>query len=560
MKFLNYIRRGTTYEDIEPDEIFMDAANLPGFDAQRLEGRIERPIKPAAFRNFVLAAVAVIVVYASQLAYLQIVSFESFSARAEQNRLEQSTVIADRGRILDRNGVALAENTPTEDGYALRAYPLKDAAAHLVGYVSYPKKDENGHWYQSATEGVSGVEHIYDSRLRGENGLLISEIDATEDVVSGSVVRQPISGSDLTLSIDSELQRELFAAIKARADESGWRGGAGVIMDIETGEVLALTSYPSFSNEVMSSGVGEEIDGYLTSSASPLLNRATSGLYAPGSVVKPFVAVAALEENIISPEKQILSTGSISIPNPYDETKSTIFRDWRAHGLVDMRRAIAVSSDVYFYVVGGGFEGQRGLGISRIDRYMRMFGFGETTGSALEGEAEGVVPNPDWKAENFDGEQWFLGNTFHTSIGQYGFEVTVLQLARSTAALQSGTLVTPTLLKDERGERQILDINPLHLKIAREGMRLAVTEGTAQALSVEGLRVAGKTGTAEVGTRNEFSNSVIIGVFPYENPRYSFALLMERAKAGTLQGAPAAMRPVLEWIVKNRPEMTLTRE
>ncbi len=221
-----------------------------------------------------------------------------------------------------------------------------------------------------------------------------------------------------------------------------------------------------------------------------------------------------------------------------------------------MREALAVSSDVYFYAVGGGYEDQRGLGISAIDSWMRRFGFGSETGVVLENEAAGVIPNPSWKADTFDGEQWFLGNTYHTSIGQYGFQTTVLQLARSIAALgNGGVLLTPTIVRGESQGKTVLPVAEEHLAVVREGMRLAVTSGTAAALALPDVSVAAKTGTAEVGARKEFINSLIVGFFPADEPRYAFAVVMERAKAGTTAGAPLVMREVLSWISSERPEM-----
>ena len=134
----------------------------------------------------------------------------------------------------------------------------------------------------------------------------------------------------------------------------------------------------------------------------PLLNKVIAGAYTPGSIIKPFLALAALKENIIDPEKIIVSTGSITVPNPYNPSLPSVFTDWKAHGEVDMRRAIEVSSNVYFYHIGGGYEDQEGLGIERIDDYMRHFGFGGHSGVALPGELSGVVPNPEWKREVFN--------------------------------------------------------------------------------------------------------------------------------------------------------------
>lgn len=552
------IRRKSQYQDIAPDEILIDAQNLPGFDSSRLEGRIERPIEEKTFRNFLLIALAIGLVFLLQLAKLQVVDAEALKERAAANHLSQSMIIAERGLITDRFDTPLALNEWREDlGFVVRDYPFSEATAHVLGYVSYPKRDGNGHWFQTNTEGLAGIEQVFDGVLRGKNGVSIRETTATGEEVSGSTVRAPVQGTRIALSLDAELQQALYDALKTRTEESGFIGGSGVIMDAHTGEVYALASYPSFDPEVVSIGAPREaIAEYVLDESAPFLDRAVSGLYTPGSVVKPFIALAALDEDVVSPEKSIYSSGSISVPNRYNPDNPTIFRDWKVHGWVDAREAIAVSSDVYFYAIGGGFEDQPGLGISSIEKYMRLFGFESETDLPLEGEATGVIPTPSWKSKTFDGEQWFLGNTYHTAIGQYGFQTTAIQLARATTALANGgVLVEPSLVYGVFGERANLDFDESDMLVVQEGMRRAVTTGTAQALNVPGITAAGKTGTAEVGAQKEFINSLIIGFFPYEEPRYVFAVVMERAKAGTPQGAPAAMKNIFEWIAENRPEM-----
>lgn len=554
-----FLQRRRQYQAIEPDEILIDAANLPAYDTNRLEGKIERPIASRTFSVFALLVLILLVVFSGQLVYLQVFEHDSLIARAEENRLSHTSVIAERGRILDRNGEVIAENIPGETPTSTpeRSYRLGEAGSVVVGYVSYPKQDQNGYWYQDKTNGVSGIELLLNEELSGKNGIRIAETDARGNTVSGSVVRNPQAGEDISLTLDAGVQTALYEAIRSRANDAGWQGGTGAILDIETGEVMALVSYPSYDPDVMSKGVPKkEVERLLSDPRSPFLDRAVAGLYTPGSVVKPFVAIGALEEAVISPEKQILSTGSISIPNPYEPEKPSVFKDWKAHGWVDMRHALAVSSDVYFYAIGGGYKDQQGLGIAAIEKYMRLFGFASPTGFAIPGEEAGVIPNPEWKAETFDGERWFLGNTYHTSIGQYGFQLTLMQLLRATAAIANGgTLVTPIIEHGKTGEKKSIPLEQKNIDIVQEGMRLAVTEGTATALAVPGVRVAGKTGTAEVGVRKEFINSLVIGFFPYEKPKYAFAVAMERAKAGTGTGAPAVMSEVLRYLVENRKEM-----
>lgn len=551
--------RRKKYSALEPDEIFIDSQNLPEFDAHHLEGRIERPLSARVYQNLLIAGGILFILFASQSFVLGVWNSEFYAEWAQDNRLKHDSIIAERGLITDRNGIRLALNTSSTTESTLRSYPLGEATAHLTGYVSYPRRDQNGFWYQDEIIGLSGIEAVYNDTLRGQNGTLIQETDATGGMVSGSVLRVPQAGRDAVLSIDADLQKATYAFLKERV-EAAFKGGAVAIMDIETGELYALVSYPSYDPEVMSTGEPRSlVQSYITDSRSPFVDRAVTGLYTPGSIVKPFVALAALEEKVVTPQKTYVSTGKLVVPNPYDPEKPSIFKDWRAHGAVDMREAIAVSSDVYFYIVGGGFGTDRGLGISAIDKYAALFGFGTKTGFPLEEEPNGTVPSPSWKAEVFDEPVWRVGDTYNTAIGQYGWQVTLLQTVRAVAALANGgELVQPTILKGSSTERTKLSIDPANLEIVLEGMRRAVTKGTAQSLSVPGFQVAAKTGTAETGARKEYTNSLVIGFFPYDKPRYAFSVILERSKAGTLVGAPALMREVLLWIQEHRPEMTST--
>jgi penicillin-binding protein 2 len=287
----------------------------------------------------------------------------------------------------------------------------------------------------------------------------------------------------------------------------------------------------------------------------PFLNRAVDGLYTPGSIVKPYIALGALTEGIIDPGTVIVTTGSISIPNPYDQTKSTTFKDWKNLGPLDMRHALAMSSDVYFYTVGGGYKDQKGLGITNIDKYLKMFGFGSTTlPSFVEGKA-GTIPTPDWKKRTF-GEDWFLGDTYHTSIGQYGVQVTPIQIIRGVAAIANGgTILTPTILKGEDlPVDHVVDIPAKNFEVVREGMRLGVLQGTGVILNEPFVHLATKSGTAELGESRQKVNSWITGFWPYENPKYAFAVTLEKGSAHNLVGSAAAMKQELEWMDKNTPE------
>ena len=280
----------------------------------------------------------------------------------------------------------------------------------------------------------------------------------------GIIGAQEAFGIKQLADLDSE-EADLIAQAKA-AQESGYTGGVGLIVDVRDGSILSAVTYPDFDANVMTSATDTEtIQKYLTDSRSVFLHRYTSGLYAPGSIVKPVFALAALNEKIITPEEKILSTGSLSVPNPYNKDKPTIFRDWKAHGYTDVREAIAVSSDVYFYTVGGGVPGKPGLGISRLRDYAKAFGLSETLQNSFFSSKQSVIPDPEWKKKVF-GEDWLLGNTYHSSIGQYGFQVTPLELVRAVATIANGgILVTPHVALDLQTSTTSLDLDQKNLKV-----------------------------------------------------------------------------------------------
>tara|TARA_Y100000310_G_scaffold288684_1_gene314540 strand:- start:8790 stop:10460 length:1671 start_codon:yes stop_codon:yes gene_type:complete len=542
--------------EIAPDEIFLDSSNLPEFDTTQFEGRFEKSIGKQTFLLLGLVCVLVGILFIAKLWTLQVTDGETYVLQSDQNRLSHSLVFAERGVIYDRNGVEIAWNVPSEDSdFSLRAYDDRPGLGHVVGYVGYPLKDKSGTYYQEEFSGIAGVEKALDNRIGGHNGLKIIETDVFGSLQSESSVYMPEDGEDITLTVDARLNEALYGFIRDLALNVGFVGGSGVLMDVESGEIITLVSYPEYSSQVLVDGVPkEEVQQYVNDSRKPFLNRAVAGLYTPGSIVKPFLAVGVLEEGIINPEKEILSTGSISVPHPYAPGKFSVFKDWKVHGLVDMRDAISVSSNVYFYTVGGGFESQKGIGIEKIGEYMKAFGIGVRSGIELSPEADGVVPNPEWKEANFLGDEWRLGDTYNTSIGQYGFQITPVQAVRAVSAIANrGTLMTPTLVLGEETEKDVVGVDDAHLKIVQEGMRRAVTSGTARSLAVPGIKIAAKTGTAEVASKR-LVNSWIIGFFPYESPRYAFAALMERGPSGGVTGAPFVMREFFEWMGANTPE------
>ncbi len=551
--------RKFSYRDIAPDEIFLDARNAPRFDKHQLEGRLEKPISERTPRMVGGLFLLVVLIFSGQLFLLQVKNGDAYLDQSENNSLRHDVLFADRGIIYDRNGVELAWNEPnTEDEYSLRKYNSLSGLAHVLGYVTYPQKDERGYYFQQEYVGTTGVEEGYEELLSGENGIRIRERDVFLDVVSESTINEPHNGDDVILTIDARVQHNLYEFIRDLALRTGFQGGAGVLMDIHTGEIIALTSYPEYSPQVMTDGDDRErINRYLENQYTPFLNRATNGLYTPGSIVKPFVALGALNEEVITPEKTILSTGSIRLPNPYNPELFSIFTDWKAHGNVNVKDALAVSSNIYFYEVAGGYEDQIGIGITKLEEYIRAFGVGERTNIKGISEVDGVVPNPDWKEENFEDGVWRVGDTYNTAIGQYGFQVTPIQMARAVAGIASGgELVRPKINLNEKTQKSSVSINVSseHLETVQDGMRLGVTAGIAQALNVPFVKVAAKTGTAELGVSKKLVNSWITGFYPYLDPQYAFAVVMERGPSTNLTGAVFVMRNLLEWMALEAPE------
>jgi len=548
-------RSGNTGE-IYPDEIFLDARNMPTFDTQQFEGRIEKPISERSL--FALAAVFFLMFFiiGGKLYSLQINQGQGFLKRSLVNTIRLFPVFPERSSIKDRNGKLLAWNNGLE-----RKYIESPGFSHILGYLGHSDATSTDVFTISATSsvGIDGAEKIFNKQLAGTPGLKISEIDALGRMSSENVRQEPVAGRPIALAVDSVIQSKLHEIIAKVAVDRGFTGGAGVIMDVNTGELIALTSYPEFSSQIFSDGKDRTlINKTLSDKRTPFLDRAVSGLYAPGSIIKPFMALGALNEGVISPQKEILSTGQLVIPNPYDKEKPTVFKDWKAHGWISMKQGIAESSDEYFYQIGGGYKDQKGLGIANIEKYARLFGFGEKTWIEFEDEGLGNIPSPEWKAKTFKGEAWRIGDTYHTVIGQYGFLVTPIQAARAIAAIATnGKLLRPTLVKTDENKAKVEKIIKLPQEdydVVKEGMRMSAESGTGKALNLDYLKLAVKTGTAELGVSKAKVNSWVVGFFPYEHPKYAFAIVMEAGPVHNTIGGVYVMRQLFDWMFWDAPE------
>ncbi len=553
------LRRFTkrTRSEIYPDEILLDSQNPSDFDRDRFEGRIERPLtrRSVRFAGVVLSVVLLLLVV--RAADLQIIQGTAYAKEANDNQLAQKVIVADRGIIADRNGIPLAYNERAQvtDEFAERKYSTFRGVSNIVGYGKPPAKDSSGTYYRDVFEGTDGIEAAYNTQLAGVNGQKLSETNARGQIVSESVEMAPQSGQKITLSIDANVTQGLYDTLATIAEQSHFHGAAAVIMNVQTGELLAMTTYPEYDSQALTDGDAAAISTFNTNPDLPFLNRAIDGLYSPGSIVKPVMAIAGLTEGVINENTQITSTGSISVPNPYDKAHPSVFKDWRVNGTMTVRDALAVSSDVFFYEVGGGFKNQPGIGIDKIDHYLRLFGFGTTTGLFGFTEPKGVISSVAWKEANFPGDPWRIGDTYHTAIGQYGTQVTPLQAVREAAAVANGgKLLTPTLIASSTPTFTQLNLPAENFAIAREGMHQGVQKGIAGAVKFGFVDVAAKTGTAQVGAQNQYQNSWMIGFWPYDNPKYAYAMVMEKGPAGTSIESPSAMGQFFMWLNQNAPQ------
>lgn len=441
---------------------------------------------------------------------------------------------------------------------AVRKYEDGLIFSHILGYEGKIRAEElenNPSYALTDYIGKQGIEKAYEEKLRGKNGTRKVEVDSVGSAKREVGIVSPDPGSDLILNIDAQLQKKLFDSISGVLEKNQLKTAAAVAMSPKDGGILAMVSIPSFDNNLFASGISpDQYQQLISDPLRPMFNRALSGEYAPGSTIKPLLASAALKEGIITEQTQVESRGGISVGG-------YTFGDWKAHGFTDVRRAIAVSSDVFFYSVGGGWGNVRGLGMEKMKEYYNLFGFGNMTGIDIGGEAEGFVPDEKWKMEKFK-EKWYIGNSYHASIGQGYITATPLQIADYICAIANGgTLYQPRIVSQARnlkGETENYSprivrsqiIDPQILKVAQEGMRMTITEGTAQSLKSLPIEVAGKTGTAQYGGEGK-THGWFVSYAPYENPEIVLVVLVEGQGEESYNTVPVAQE-VYQWYWENR--------
>ena len=451
-----------------------------------------------------------------------------------------------------------------------RYYPVKSVFSHIIGYTSsVTAEDLQEKDYVGYTDvvGRSGLEYIYDEELFGVSGKIAKEVDVTGKEIGSeeAVLQEVVSGKSLYLTIDSVVQEKLYELLKSSVEDNDATGGAGIIEDVQTGEILAIVTYPSFDNNLFVGGISFENYSKLTNRDDlPLLNRAVSAQEPPGSTFKTIVASGALESGAINRYTRYVSRSNytFSSGSPFQEYHGN------AYGSLDLIDAMSVSSNIYFC------ELIRNWDMDELVPYIEKFGIGELTGIDIQGEMLGRVPSPENKEALANSTSPWLdpiwypeGDSCNSVIGQGITLVTPIQMANWMAAIANGgTLNRPHVgdrLVSSDGVEEILEFSPLKeniisdesLAIVREGMWSTVngSRGTVYPLKGSKTVVAAKTGTAEFGKLNEkgeyeHTHAWVGGFFPYDNPKYSYSIFLE--DGGESANAAYVMRYMIDWMVE----------
>lgn len=435
--------------------------------------------------------------------------------------------------------------------------------SHILGYTGKINDKElakHGNEYSLIDYlGKTGIEYSYEKELKGKKGNKNIEVDALgkeKKIVSQTA---PEDGHNLVLGIDYDLQKKVEDVLKTSLGKLGLKKASVVIENPKNGEILALVSWPAYDNNVFARGIKSgDYNKLLKDPSRPLFNRAISGEFPIGSTFKPVMSAAALQEKIINENTSFMSTGGLHVGQ-------WSFPDWKAggHGATNVKKAIAESVNTFFYYIGGGYGDFQGLGIERIVKYAAMFGLSQATGIDLPNEATGFLPSAKWK-EDTKNEVWYIGDTYHASIGQGDITGTPLQVANYTAAIANGgTLYQPHVVGKilDHDNNLIEEIKPTvirsnfidqqNIKIVQEGMRQTVTDGSGRNLNSLPVAVAGKTGTAQWSS-NHNNQAWFTGYAPYDNPELAITVLVEEGGEGSSVAVPIAKEILQYYFVDSR--------
>ena len=438
-----------------------------------------------------------------------------------------------------------------------RYYPYGDIFAHVIGYVAAVSdmdvKDDPLLEVPGFKIGKSGIEKLYEKELRGKSGNLKLEVNAVGRIMKEIERVDGIAGDSVDLSLDVRLQKKAYELL-------GEESGAIVMMKVDTGEVLAFASAPAFDPNLFTQGLSsEEWKNLSSDEKKPLLNKAVSGLYSPGSTFKMVVGLAALESGMVGRQNKSFCSGKMSLGNH-------TFHCWKdiGHGYIDLVQALQHSCDIYFYEVA------QKIGITKIAAMARRFGLGKSTNVGIENEKSGLIPDVEWKRQKF-GEPWQQGESIISGIGQGYILTTPVQLATMVSRIANGGYeVNPTLKKvssTEASEMKKMDLSQQNIELVKKGMFEVVNAQGGTALGArfnfDGQNMAGKTGTTQVrrismkerqtGVLKQEdlpwkyrNHALFVGYAPHDNPKYGIAVLVEHGGSGSSAAAPIGGKMLME--------------
>jgi len=434
----------------------------------------------------------------------------------------------------------------------VRSYIYDKLASHILGYTGRISKKElkqlkDTNYNRNDEIGKKGVEHAFESFIRGIPGGRQVQVNSFGQLDAIFGEKKPIKGNDIYLTIDLKIQKTVEKAIEGKK-------GAIIVMNPNTGAILAMTSQPSFNPNDFSTGSSSKIRKYLIDKSFPLLNKAISSQFAPGSIFKPIVALAGLKKKIITHETSVFCNGKFKLGN-------SIFKCWRkwGHGETDLIKSLEQSCNVFYYSMG------KEMGWEAIYNMCKKFKFGEKTGIKLNGEKSGLVPSESWKKKRFKNradQKWHLGDTINFSIGQGALLTTPIQLVCMVSAIATkGLLPSPyyvekILNKNKEiiytPEKNITNLNiPLEdIKKVRHGMFNVVNAryGTGRKARVKGIKSAGKTGTAQIKSKGvDRKNTWFICFSPFDNPEIAMVILIEDGESGGSSAAPIAKQIIASY-------------
>jgi penicillin-binding protein 2 len=497
---------------------------------------------------------------------------------AERDDLKDKAIVVKSG-LSKAQALVLDEASVDMPGVSLtiaagRKYIEGDAYAHVLGFTGAQSAQEYAELRKKGYQlnervGKAGVESRYETDLRGQPGISANEVDAEGHVIQALKTQDPVRGNSLKLALDDDLQQYVAQLLDDTMDNSKATVAAAVVMDVKTGEILALVSRPGYDDNLFSrENTDAEFRALLEDPRKPLINQALSPS-APGSTFKLVTASAALQNGNITPgTTRIVSSASLELKDENGDI--FILHDWRAHGPIDLYGAIAWSSNIYFFMASCGILNEtKGLAKNPVESaytlayYARAFGFGQATGIDLDAsEADGIIPTPEWKARAHSGSQfnpedreWYYSDTCFMGVGQGDVTATPLQIARMTAAVANGgKLLTPHVVKEVVGpdgktvraikpEVKQVPVDAKNLAVIREGMHQSVLYGAGAAAKVPGVDIAGKTGTAEFGPIHKDGtfdqHAWFTGFAPFNDPEIVVTVYYDLGVGGT-HAAPVA--------------------